>query len=593
MDLSSTRLLRTRPMLGMVALLGMAVLLGAGIAACTGIVSDPGGTIPPPGPTGPMVRPDGSFACTDGALSVSPLRRLSALQYENTIHDLFAESGLDATTAAATEIARLPVDEAGSTFRILDARVSAQHVRAYYRIADCVASYVASDDGNLAALAGDCALDAAPTAACIDAFLSDFGLRAFRRPLTDDERARYHALNDGTRDTREVFRALVFSILMAPALVYHVEVDGDGDDARYTLDAYALASRLSYHFWQSTPDAPLLAAAADGSLLTEAGYAAELDRMMNDPRTEDTIATFWGEWLQLDWLGAFPTTPAFTTFAEGTTIGEPGADHLEAMGDEIRAMTRHFTFETAGTLDDLFLTDLSFTESPHLAAIYGVEPWDGVGDYPTMPAGERAGLLTRAAFLLTGTEETHPVHRGAAVRRRILCDDLPQPDPASLPPGSLDSPPVTADLTTRERYAQKTANEPCATCHTQINPIGFVLERYDAIGRLRTEERVIDQVTGEVIATLPIDSSAAPRIGAEEPATIASGVELSQSVVDSNKVEGCFARQYFRFTYGREEIGEDGCALERVRGTLASGGSLREALRAIAEEPSFRSRRVL
>jgi hypothetical protein len=561
------------------------------LSACRGVIEEPAPGSGPD-PVGPIVRPDGSFACDPAALpSMSPLRRLSALQYENTVADLFESSyAIDARTAAAAELDRVPVDD--GEYRIMDSRLSEQHVRAYYRVADRLAT-VATTDENLRAIGGDCAMEAAPTTACVGELLDDFGLRVFRRPLTADERALYGALNDGSRGGRELFRSLVFVLLQAPAFVYHVELDGDaieGDDY-YRLAGYELASRLSYHFWQSMPDGELFAAAADGSLLTEDGYAAQVERLLEDPRTHETLAGFYTEWWKLGWMSAFPDSPAFATLAEGTTIGEAGADHLSAMTDEILAMTDHFTFGTGGTLRDLLLTDRSFTRSPHLAALYGVEPWDGVGEPPRMPEGQRSGILTRAAFLVNDGHLTHPIHRGAVVRRRMLCDALPQPDPASLPEGSLVPPPVTSDQTTREQFENKTENEPCATCHRMMNPIGYVLEQYDALGRYRTEERVIDEATGEVLATLPIDSSANPALSGDA-LTISTGAELSEAVADSRRVESCFARQYYRFTFARGESGADGCALERVRSALASGGTLRDALRSIALDPSFRARRV-
>ncbi len=569
-------------------------LLVALAPACDGLIGDPGATDPSARPPGPLVRPDGSFVCNpDGAPSVSPLRRLSTLQYRNTISDLFG-SALDAPTVAAAEIARIPVD--AGDFAIMDARLSDQHVRSYYRIADRIAASASTNDATLRAIAGDCALDAAPSSACVDAFLDDFGMRAFRRPLSTDERAAYQALNDGSRDGRELFRALLFVLLQAPQFVYHVELDGDalgGDDNYYELAAYEVASRLSYHFWQSMPDEELFAAAADGSILTDAGYAAEVDRIFADPRTRTTIESFYREWWHVGWLSSFPDNPAFHTLAEGTSIYDAGNDTIQAMSDEIDGLTDHFTFESGGSVRDLLLTDLSFTQSADLAALYGVEPWDGSSANPHMPAGERAGILTRAAFLVNDYYQTHPIHRGATVRRRLLCDPLPQPDPTSLPPGSLNPPPSSTELTTRERFANKTANEPCATCHASFNPIGFVLERYDALGRFRTEEQVIDEATGEVLATLPVDSAAAPRINPGDDRVIDSGLELSEMLADSGRVESCFARQYFRFTFARGEGESDGCVLEQVRAALAEGGTLAEALRAVALDPSFRSRRVM
>lgn len=530
-------------------------------------------------------------ACEDQGTSVSALRRLSERQYRNTLRDIFAPAGIDVEVEAAMELDRIPFDEGDGSFAILDTRLSDLHARAYYRIADRLGDVTAYDDDHLAAVAGACALEIDPGAACVDGFLDDFAMRAYRRPLTDEERSVLHTIADESPDGPEMFRSLVFMVLMSPQFLYHAEVDGEGDDVVYDLDGYGLASRLSYHFWQSMPDAELFAAAADGSLLTDDGYRAQLDRVFDDPRTQLTVDRFYDEWLQMGWLTQFPDTPAFAAFAEGTSIGDQAADHLVAAQAEVHALVRHFTFDEDGTLEDLLMTDLSFTQSPHLAALYGVEPWDGVSAMPTMPPGERAGLLTRVAFLLTGNHETHPVHRGAVVRQKILCDDLPQPDPTMLPPGALDKPPVTEDQTTRERYEVKTADAVCAGCHQAINPVGFVLERYDALGRFRNEEIVIDEVSGEVIATLPIDSAAAPMLG-ESDATISSGPELSEQVLTSGRAEACFAKQYFRSTFGREEATEDTCTVEQIETTLVEGGSLREALRAIALEPVFRTRRV-
>lgn len=530
------------------------------------------------------------LGCGDDA-SISPLRRLSERQYRNTLRDLFAPAGVDVETEAASELVRIPVDDGDNSFGILDARVSDQHARAYYRIADRLAASTAYDDGYLSGLAGECALEDNASDACIDGFLDDFAMRAYRRPLSTEERDRYHAMKAEAENGTELFRAMIFSVLLSPQFLYHVEVDGEGSDDLFDLGGYELASRLSFHFWQSMPDDELFAAAADGSLLTDEGYEAQLDRVFADPRTQDSADRFWDEWLQLGWLTVFPDTPAFQTFAEDTTVFDAGADHLVAAQQEVHDLTRHYTWETEGSLADLLLSDLSVTQSPHLAALYGVEAWDGAGDYPRMPEGQRAGLLTRTAVLLTGSHETHPIHRGAVVRRRILCEELPAPDPASLPPGSLDPPPTTADQTTRQRYEEKTADAQCATCHSLINPVGFVLERYDALGRVRNEERVIDDETGEVIATLPIDSRATPLLG-ENNMEIASGPELSQAIVDGGAAEGCFARQYFRATFGREEADEDMCAIEAVEEALVDAESLRRALRTIALAPVFRARRV-
>jgi len=540
---------------------------------------------------------DGDDAGDDGVeagcedASVHPLRRLSEVQYRNALHDLFAPYGLIVEDEVASDLSRIQADDAGTTFGILDARVSDLHVRAFYRIADGLSYAVIGNEDHLASVLGACASNSSFDTACIDGFIDQFAMRAYRRPLDDEERDRLHAIADEAEDATEAMRSLVFAVLMSPQFLYHVEVDGDGDDAQFDLGPYELASRLSFHFWQTMPDDALFAAAADGSLLTDEGFAAELDRIFDDPRTEQTIDRFYDEWLHLGWLTQFPDNPAFDALAEGTTIGEVDADHLQAAVEEIHNLSRYYTFETDGTLVDILSSDRNFATSPHLAALYGVEPWDGISEPPAMPEGERAGIMTRTAFLITGDHETHPVHRGAAVRRRVLCDELPTPDPASLPDGALDPPPVDGVQTTRERYEAKTSDAACASCHTMINPVGWVLESYDALGRFRTEEQVIDEQTGELVATLPLDTTASIDI-AGQSANISTPTELAEQVAASGRAETCFARNYFRATFGREETPQDSCAVERVSDTLLDGGSMKEALRAIAQTPMFRSRRV-
>jgi hypothetical protein len=269
------------------------------------------------------------------------------------------------------------------------------------------------------------------------------------------------------------------------------------------------------------------------------------------------------------------------------------------MQEEVDLLTRHYTWEVDGDFRDLLRSDISLTSSPTLAALYGVEPWDGQSEPPHFSAQQRSGLLTRAAFLVTGTHETNPVLRGAIVRRRILCADLVQPSASQLPPGSLDPPEFEVDMTTRQRYEEKTKNEPCHSCHAKMNPIGFILERFDALGRYRTQERILDALTGEQLALLDIDSNAVPELAEGDMTSMSEPAELMDRVADTGLVESCFAKNYFRFTYGRLETKDDDSPIAWVRAALAKAGdgsdgpgSLRAALRAIALEPSFRERVV-
>src|SRR5690606_34616289 len=159
---------------------------------------------------------------------------------------------------------------------------------------------------------------------------------------------------------------------------------------------------------------------------------------------------------------------------------------------------------------------------------------------PLLPAGERPGLLTRAWFLASGSASTRPILRGVFVRRNLLCDELAPPpsNVVAVPPG------LRADQTTREVIEELTEQPgtSCASCHaTLINPLGFVFEGFDALGRVQQEQRLFDD--GTQVGALPIDTTAVPRVTAEDERVVEGPAGLSQIMLESGKLEACLARQ--------------------------------------------------
>lgn len=543
------------------------------------------------GTGGTVDRGSVTFECDPNtAPSVTPLRRLTRLQYQNTLSDLFAGAGIPgALDSAESALAQLPPDgENDSVYSGNDARVTDRHVEAYMGVADAVASAITSDPAMLASFAGDCVAETPLSSGCFESLVTEFGERVFRRPLEEAEIDRYLELLDATESSAEVVRGAVFQMLMSPQFLYHFEVEGsavDGDEHLLALGPWELASRLSFHFWQTMPDAELFEAARDGSLATDAGFEAQVDRLFEDPRTQSTLNKFWHEWFQLDGFAGFTSTPAFEAFRDDIEADDA---LYQAMLDEVDELTRYYTYETAGTYRDVLNSNLVFTTSPELARLYGIEAWDGTGDPPTFAATERSGLLTRAALLAEGNELTNPIKRGAFVLRSILCSDLHPP--STLPAEALALPDVDPDMSTRERFEVKTAPAECRVCHQQFNPYGFVLESFDALGRFRTEERVYDD-NGDLLNTLPIDPVVDLQL-AGEAATVTNPVEFNEQLSQADVVDDCFARQYFRFTYRRDESTGDSCALASIRDGVAPGGSLRQALRDVALSPAFRERVV-
>ena len=604
------------------ALLGLAFFAAAsGLLACEGKGSDHGqgaggsgtiaGTAGSTGGSGnagsaPLpTTPDLFGACPSngGEPGVSPLVKLSTIQYRNTVRDLLGTSGLSAVaTEVAPMLAAIP-DDSTVAFRGLDARISTDHVQGYFNVATAVADAATKSSSRLTSLAGSCAGTSPLAASCLDAFLASFGKRAFRRPLAADEIAEMKDVAMGTSpapaNAAEAIRNVTVMLLMSPRFVNHLELAGTPASSNATLlalDPYEIASRLSYTFWQTLPDDALLAAAADGSLATDAGFNTQLDRVFADPRTRDTLWQFWNEWMRFEAFTGFSTDrPAFKALAAGENVGVAGHDHWGDMVREIHDLTDLYTWTQTGSLRDLMTSDVSVTKSADLAHLYGVAAWSGSGDYPRFTDGSRTGILQRAALLADSLEETNPFHRGAFIRRSILCDTLPRPDPNSLPPGSLDPPPASTAMTTRQRYAAKVdGNGLCQTCHASFSNLGYVMESYDSLGRFRTMEKVFDEQTGALLATLRIDATAVPQVILGDMRPVSGPVELNQRMIDSGKVEACLSANYFRYALRRDPTRDSGdaCAYEAMRSGLASGGALAAAFRGLATSAGFRQHKV-
>jgi len=528
------------------------------------------------------------------------LLKLSTLQYRNTVLELARRYELpsDVEEDLADALSVVPDDSLSAGFRGLDDRLSLEHVQGFFNVALKFGDELAQNEEVLERIAGACALDETLSDECWNDFIDGFLKVAQRRPLSVAERERMTSLRQSFETPGEQVRGAVVVAFSSPRFLYHVEIDGPETRAPlvFQLDAYERAARLSYTFWQTMPDRELFEAADDGSLLEPEVYQAQLRRVFLDEKTRSTFKQFWNEWLGLEKFTGFETSrPAFQALTEGESFGEPGHEHYRDMVDEVYDLTELFTFEQPGTVRELLETDLSVTRSTDLASLYGVEPWDGSSAYPRFPAGERAGLLHRGALLVSNLEQTNPFHRGALVRRRFLCGDLPQPDPNALPPGSLDPPALDQSLTTRERFQNKVDGGVCGECHDSFSTIGYVLESFDAVGRFRSEEQIFDEESGALLGSLAIDASGVASIVDANEAAVDGPIELNRAIVESGKVEPCLGRNYFEFVMRRvaEKGSLDACAIEDLAKLLGSDDAgLGQAFESIGESPTFTSRRM-
>ncbi len=542
------------------------------------------------------------LACERGLdLSVDPLLKLSTVQYENTIVDLLQKYGLQSLDGPVrSAMGSVPEDSLGEGFRGLDDRIALEHVQGFFNVGVVIGDALRTDGALLSSVAPACTGAPALTDECWDDFTSGFLRDVYRRPIGETDEAMFEPLTAGATDEAEAIRAATIVALSSPRFLYHIEIDGEllGSATNLlNIDAYEIASRLSYTFWQTMPDEELFDAAEDGTLLTPDGYEDQLLRVWANERTEGTLRQFWTEWLNLEKFTGFETSrPAFQALAADTNLGVDGHDYYADMVQEVHDLTDLYTFGEPGSLADLLRTNRSVTQSEDLAALYGVAAWDGSSAYPTFADGQRAGLLQRAALLVSNLEQTNPFHRGALIRRAILCDALPQPDPNELPPGALDPPPFDPSQTTRERFQAKVeGNTLCEGCHNGFSEVGYVMESFDALGRFRTTERVFDEQTGELLDELDIVTTGDVRITAVDEEPVSDAADMNERIAASGKVESCMAESYFQYVVRRmaQNNSYDECVLEDLAAVLKQeDGGLAAAFQRMARVSTFFTKKV-
>ena len=321
--------------------------------------------------------------------------------------------------------------------------------------------------------------------------------RAFRRPLSDDEAQFFIERQWKAAPNAEaaIKRVLLLS-LKSPRFLYRevaaeksakatVQVLASGSDAAQVLapqiaasNGYDMASRLSFALWDSAPDETLLQAAQKDELKTRAQVLAQAQRMMNDVRAHNKLREFFLQWLKVD---------AFPDLAKSA---EKYPDFNDQIRTDLRASLEReldeIVWSEKSDFRELMLSDKVWLNG-RLAKIYGVKLDPNAPFTPvSMDAGRRSGILTHPYLLanLAYVDGTSPIHRGVLIARNVLGRRLNPPPAAFVPLEATLHP----KLTTRQRVSLQTSPAACAGCHNLINPLGFSLEKFDAIGRLRAKD---------------------------------------------------------------------------------------------------------
>lgn len=378
--------------------------------------------------------------------------------------------------------------------------------------------------------------------------------RALRRPATDEELARLTglvqlAVDSGDTYERGVQLALQ-ALLVSPSFLFLVERDpvGVAPGAAYALGDFELASRLSYFLWSSLPDEELRRDAAAGALREPERLAAQVSRMLGDDKATALAENFAGQWLQIRNLETIaPDLKQFPHF-DGPL--------RTAMRRETELCFNHVMRENRSVLE-LLSADYTFVNEP-LAKHYGIDPITGDEFRQVSTAGTpRGGVLTQAAVLAVTSNPTRtsPVKRGRWVLEQILGAPAPPPPEAVM---LDDSPQAAAAASLRQRLEVHRANAECAVCHNRMDPLGFGLENFDAVGAWRDSD-------GE----FPIDAS-----GTLPGGTRFTGPMELKAILRgrSDEFRRCLAEKMLTYALGRGLETPDHCAVDDICQKLADDG---------------------
>ncbi|HVY29528.1 MAG TPA: DUF1588 domain-containing protein [Polyangiaceae bacterium] len=554
-------------------------LVLSAVTGCTGVIdgfsgSGPGAAGLPPGSPGAggtgSTDPSSSGGVGPQSQPTASMHKLSIVEFTNSIHDLL---GSNAPVAS-----QLEPDQQVSGFRSISGAVvsvSPTGVAQYETAIDAATDYAFSS----AAQAGtvlSCVPTSAADANCpLSKVLGTFGRRAFRRPLTDADVARYAsvATDIAAEPGSSILIGLKYAIsaiLQSPEFLYRVELGAPSaaDGGRNKYSDFEMASRLASLLWGSVPDDALLDAAASGKLSTSDGVKTQAMAMLASQKVHASFNDFTSDLYGLDPSSGMPLS---TTFKDPKIYPNWTPTLLAAMQQELSMRIDEAAFN--GDYLSLYDSSVVFVNN-ELAKIYGL-PTQAVDGFRrvTLDAGSpRVGLLGSGAMLAANglPQRTSPTLRGRFVSEQLLCKTVPPP-PANVNLTALDMPPAGASV--RVVLEQHRKNPSCAACHALMDPIGLGLENFDSVGSYRTMEN-----------GAPIDAT-----GELDGAAFKDEASLSTALRNHPNAASCFVTKLYEHAQGRAPLAVDAAVIDSLAKQFdANGHRADQLLVEIASSDAFR-----
>jgi hypothetical protein len=509
----------------------------------------------------------GGEVCVPGVPATSQIPRLLNRQYEAVVRDLLGVTNIGSDNKTASQL--LVADSDGA--------MTPDAWRIYQDVGAQIARAVMSGSNKSKFIGCDPA-----AAGCLDQTIRSFGRKAFRRPLSDAEVARFQKLAQtmpaGTPEQVAETTLLAFlvspSFLMLPELATTEAPMGKG----IQLSGHEVATRLSFMLWGSLPDDMLNTAADRDQLQTKEQILAQAQRMIAvREKTGPLLSSFHRDWVQMNngnahWWKADHDTKTYPLYS---------AAAKPSWQAELDAFFQEVAF-AGGSFKDLLLSNVAYVNKDN-AAIYGLDP----GKYGAeltkveLDAAQRPGFMTRVGFLSSyaGYNATSPILRGAFVSVYLLGVNPGPP----IPGATMMT--VSGDFKTQRAYVEAlTKPSSCTGCHNIINPPGFALENYDGIGKWQTS----DPRGGAIDAPV---TTASVNFGDGKTKEISSPQQLMQEIAQTPKAKQLYAQAWVSYAFGRPANGNDRCVVDQLDSKLAKNGySILNLLADLTQADSFRVR---
>ncbi len=459
-------------------------------------------------------------------------RRLTNGELDNVVRDLFGDS----TGPASKYLAEDQYDPFDNDYTLQ--RASEALIDSLEAFAEDVAVRAVLPANRAKVV--PCTPSGAGDSACFEQTVTNVGKKLFRRPLSDDEVTAYLALQAfATEDNPDVphdfytgVSLVLEAMLQDPEFLYRVEIGTPGKDPSVlALNDYEIASRLSFLLWGSTPDDALLAAADGGKLVEPDGRRSQAERLLADDRARDALHRFHAMWL------GYRAIPG-------------SAELLASFGMETTHLIDRVVFDEPASYLTLFTSPDTYIDTK-LADQYGLPAPAGGEGWVKYGSDGRAGILSHGSVLAAFSKfsDTSPTQRGIFVQTRLLCNPVGSP-PANV---NVDQPPAATDSACKtDRYAAHRSSSSCASCHDNLDPIGFGLEQYDIGGKFRTHDDGHPECPLDGSGTLPGYGS------------FNGPGELGQKLVDSGVLEHCFVQQLLDYAIGRPLRTDEGAVVDEL-----------------------------